>query len=112
MISDMKHQDSTLIRQLYVKMDEARFFYGSDICAFLDRLHDASEAFLNILGEREVMNIDDSDKWVDTADRLALRQKHLREIYASLPSTFESALSFDQLKRQRALNPSASKDSR
>lgn len=102
MVSDMMKQDATLIRQLYITMDEARFFYGPDICAFLDRLHDASEAFLTLLGERENMNIDDSDKWADTADRLALRQKRLREIYASLPVTFEPALSFDQLKRERA----------
>jgi hypothetical protein len=102
MVSDMKKQDSTLIRQLYVKMDEARFFYGQDICAFLARLHDASEAFLTILGERENINIDDSDKWTNTAERLALRQKHLREIYASLPATFKAALAFDQLKRERA----------
>jgi hypothetical protein len=102
MVSDMKTQDPTLIRELYVKIDEARFLYGPDICAFLARLHDASEAFLTLLGERENMNIDDSVKWANTAERLALRQKHLREIYASLPTTFEAALSFDQLKRERA----------
>jgi hypothetical protein len=102
MVSDMKNQDATLIRQLYVKIDEARFFYAPDICSFLAQLHDASEAFLSLLGNRENIDPDDSDKWADTADRLASRQKHLRELYASLPATFESALSFDQLKRERA----------
>jgi hypothetical protein len=103
MVSDVKKQDPAFIRQSYVRMDEARFFYGPDICAFLARLQDASEAFLTLLGERENISLGDNDKWADTADRLASRQKHLREIYASLPTVFEATLSFDQLKRERAV---------
>ncbi len=85
------------IRELYVKIDEARFYFPWHIQQLLSEIHTASEAFLQHLGERGQINIDDETKWRACADMLTADQEKLRAFYAVLPQQFESALAFKQL---------------
>ena len=99
-VSDIQKCDPTKVRTLYIKLDEARFYFPRDICTFLDDLHAKCELFFSHLAMREQFNIDDSEQWSKTADLLAADQSALREIYASLPRTFEQSLAFKQLTTQ------------
>ncbi len=96
-IHDLEKSDATKIRNLYVKLDEARFYYPPDICKYLNDLHDRCELFFSHLAERDRVNIDDREEWSRLADVLSADQSALRAIYASLPMTFESSLAFKQL---------------
>jgi hypothetical protein len=99
-IDDIAKSDSTKIRSLYVKMDEARFYFPSDICAILDAIHKRCEHFMEQLAQRDRINlIDDGhrDEWSQLADILAKDQTALRQTYGSLPQIFEKVLAFKQL---------------
>ena len=96
-ISDIEKTDANRIRTLYVTLDEARFYFPSDICKHLRELHDRCERFFEHLAERDRINLDDREKWSQMAEVLASDQSALRAIYASLPATFESSLAFKQI---------------
>jgi len=96
-IHDIEKSDASKIRSLYVKMDEARFYFPSDICAVLKEINKRCELFFEHLAERDRINIDDREEWSRLAEILANDQAALRKIYASLPQTFEATLAFKQL---------------
>ena len=96
-VIDIEHSDSTKIRNLSVKIDEARFCFPPDICNFLHDVRARCETFLTRLGQRDLISIDDAEKWREMAEALAKDQQALRIIYASLPQLFESSLAFKQL---------------
>ena len=96
-VTDIDKCDATKVRSLYVKLDEARFYFPPDICAFLDDIHAHCELFFSHLSMRDPVSIDDSEQWAKTGDLLASDQSALRTIYASLPSTFAKSLAFRQL---------------
>ena len=96
-IHDLEKSDSTKIRNLYVKIDEARFYYPTDICKYLNDLHDRCELFFSHLAERDRININNREEWSRLAEVLSADQSALRAIYASLPVKFESSLAFKQL---------------
>ena len=85
------------IRSFYVTLEEARFYFPSEQQTILTDLHSASETYLNHLEQRGLINIDHADKWSAMAEQLAKDLKVLRDIYATLPEKFESALAFKQL---------------
>jgi hypothetical protein len=96
-IPDIQHSDSTKIRNLTVKIDEARFYFSPQTCDFLHDVRAQCETFLTRLGQRDLINIDDSVQWSAMAEALAKDQAALRMIYASLPQVFEKSLAFKQL---------------
>jgi hypothetical protein len=96
-IPDIQHSDSTKIRNLSVKIDEARFYFSIQTCDFLHDVRAQCETFLTRLGQRDLINIDDSEQWSAMAEALAKDQAALRMIYASLPQVFEKSLAFKQL---------------
>ncbi len=100
-ISDLQKSDATKIRSLYVKIDEARFYFPPDIRAVLDATHNCCELFFSHLAERDRLNIDDRERWSQLAETLAQDQSALRAIYASLPEKFETSLAFSQLTANR-----------
>jgi hypothetical protein len=86
------------VKQLYVTIDEARFYFDPDVRDFLTVLTDRAEAYYTVLFERDHISIDDP-KWSATGDWLAERLAELRGMYADLPSKFEKALRFSQLQK-------------
>jgi hypothetical protein len=98
-VTDLEKSDSAKIRSLYVKIDEARFYFPPDIRDTLDKAHQICERFLTHLRERELLNIDNRQEWSRLAEVLSTDQSALRSIYASLPKTFETALAFKQLTK-------------
>jgi hypothetical protein len=78
-------------------MDEARFYFPSDICALLNEIHKRCELFFEHLVERDRINIDDRAEWSRLADILGNDQAALRKIYGSLPQIFETSPGFKQL---------------
>jgi hypothetical protein len=105
LIHDIQKSDTNKVRSLYVKMDEARFYFSPSICSLLENIRHHSEAFFEHLAERDQLNVDDREAWSAMADRLAADQAVLRKMYAKLPETFETALKFEQLTN----SPSTSK---
>jgi len=98
-IHDLEKSDASKIRSLYIKLDEARFYFPPDIRSFLNEIHARCEAFFDDLAKRDRLNIDDHEKWSEMAAILAAHQSTLRAIYASLPQKFESSLAFEELTR-------------
>jgi len=96
-VQDVPKSDASKIRALYVRLDEARFYFPPAICAVLDDTHRRCETFFDHLAKREQISIDDSKAWSTMADLLAADQARLRDIYAHLPQIFEPALKFEQL---------------
>jgi hypothetical protein len=82
--------DATRVRNLYVKLDEARFFFEGDVVAFINDVCAAAEAFFNLRGQRAIANPDDDQKWRWFGEQLAGCLKRLRQLYAAAPAAFES----------------------
>ena len=97
LVSDLEHSDPTKIRELYVTLDEARFYFPPAIIQLLTNLHAICERFFAHLAQREQISTDDTALWNAMADTLSADQSELRAIYASLPEKFETALAFKQL---------------
>ena len=93
--SDDVMRRSAEIRNLYIELDEAKFFFDAKVCAFLQKLHDEAESFLIELCAD--VDVDDASAWSARAERLARKNKTLRQTYVDLPKTFEGALEFTQL---------------
>jgi hypothetical protein len=91
--------DATKVRNLYVKLDEARFYFPPALRTYLASVHSICETFFITLARRENTNIDDP-QWARLGEELAKIQAELRRIYADLPAAFEHSLSFKQLTRQ------------
>jgi hypothetical protein len=100
-ITDIAHSDSTKIRNLSVTIDEARFYFAPEICNFLHDTRARCETFLTRLGQRDLINLDNTEQWSAMAESLARDQAALRMIYASLPQVFEKSLAFEQLTTNR-----------
>jgi hypothetical protein len=85
------------MRSLYVKMDEARFYFPPTICNHLAQIQKTCERYLMHLAQRDQINLDNEEAWSDKARQLTEDQRELRIIYADLPVRFESTLAFQQL---------------
>ncbi len=96
-VTDLEKLDATKVRALSVTIDEARFYFTPEICTFLHDTRARCETFFEHLRQRDLMNIDDSQKWGEMAETLAKDQQVLRITYASLPQIFEKTLAFKQL---------------
>lgn len=96
LVSGPLQSDTTKIRNFYIRLDEARFYFPPGIRAVLDEIHDRCEFVFTLLSKRDP-DVDDPEEWSRSADALAVQQKALRAIYDNLPKTFEEALAFRQL---------------
>jgi hypothetical protein len=96
-VTELRKSDPSRVRSLYMKLEEASFYFPQDVCTAVQQIHDQCESFFNHLGARENINIDDHEKWVQMAEVLAADQKCLRTLFASLPKVFEQSLAFKQL---------------
>jgi hypothetical protein len=94
---DFQKLDISKIREMNVKIDEARFYFSADTREFLSTITKTCEAFFQHLGERHTMNIDDDEKRRSTAEILTADTVRLRELYAALPEKLEQDLSLSQL---------------
>jgi hypothetical protein len=96
-VTEIEQCDATKVRSLYVKLDEARFYFPQGICAFLDDIHAHCELFFSHLSMRDQVSVDDAERWGKAGELLASDQAMLRAIYASLPTIFSDSLAFKQL---------------
>jgi hypothetical protein len=88
--------ESDDIKSFYVKMDEARFFFGEDVKGFLKEVTDGVERLVDKSVRRKYAS-DDSDEWRKLGDEMAADQAVLREKYGEATKRFEHALKFKQL---------------
>jgi hypothetical protein len=84
------------IRSLYIKIDEARFFFPTEIQNHLQHIHDLSERLLRLVGQREMLKLNDQ-QWAVAADEIGGVSLNLHEIYGDLPKTFQATLAFKQV---------------
>ena len=94
-VHDVEKIDAGRVRKLYVKLDEARFFFDSGVIAFIAKVCAAAEAYFNLLGARANVNIDDATAWSTIAEQLSACSSQLRQLYATAPAAFETSLKFD-----------------
>lgn len=96
-VHDFEKIDSPRVRALYVKLDEARFFYDQTIISFINEVQKISEKRFGLLGERWQADDGDEDRWNQLVEQLTGCDITLRELYAEAPTVFESALKFEQV---------------
>jgi hypothetical protein len=91
-------EDVDLIREHYIALDEARFFFEPEIQDLLTNVEKECEGYLTTVDEKNMMNPeDDPEAYREKAQQAANRMKKLNEMYASLPKRFERALAFKQV---------------
>ena len=95
--SEFNKIDHEYVRSMYVKFDEARFFFDQETISFIDSVGAASEAYLNLLGFRWNSNFEDDQLRTSMAEQLAECVARLRELYATAPAAFERSLKFGQV---------------
>jgi hypothetical protein len=97
--SDLEKTDSAHIRELRVTLDEARFFFGSEVRAFLAEIDQAAEDLLQGVALKLQFDSPDHPRWSEAMDKLGSASRKLSAMYAELPEKFERALRYDQLTR-------------
>jgi len=97
---DMMKVDSSKVRNLKIKIDEARFFFGPTVRLFLDEIDGATELLLKNLGERFSVEVESDDtKWRAINEELAKNSQEIGMLYAKMPERFEQSLRLSQLAR-------------
>jgi hypothetical protein len=84
------------IVELKIKLDEARFFFPSDIQALAQRIEAVCENLMLKTDQRLLLDPDDAS-WNATGDELAMLVSHARRLYAELPLLFQRDLRSDLL---------------
>jgi hypothetical protein len=79
----------------YVILDEARFFFSDDICAWLRKLRDECQKFLEARAESFVEGGTEPKEFWRQADRLV-------SLLNEMPSRFQTELEFRQLTGRAA----------
>jgi hypothetical protein len=96
-IHDHEKIDSMRVRELYVKLDEARFFFDKAVIAFISEVRQTTEKRFELLGVRWGGYQMDEDQLGELDDQLTGTDISLRKLYAQAPAIFESALRFEQV---------------
>jgi hypothetical protein len=91
--------DSNHVRSLYVKLDEARFFFDKETIKFMQEIVTTTEKRFELMRQRDLADIDNEDVWSKLVDGLTGCDISLRELYAEAPEVFEASLRFDQLTK-------------
>jgi hypothetical protein len=96
---DLQRTDSAKIRELRVILDEARFWFGAEVRTFLAELDRTAEDLLKGLALKWQVEGPDHPRWSEAMEILGDASRRLSEMYAELPSKFETSLRLDQLTR-------------
>jgi hypothetical protein len=91
--------DPSEIRDLRVKIDEARFFFGPEIRAVLKQIDEDCEKIFFKSGQRENMDPSDGERWREISDELSSLSADLHTIYGTLPTIFEIDMRFSNLTK-------------
>lgn len=94
---DLREIDHNHVRSLYVKLDEARFFFDQTTIGFLQELVETAERRFELMRQRDLADADNEDVWGKLVEGLTGCDIALREMYAEAPEVFETSLRFDQL---------------
>jgi hypothetical protein len=89
--------DSNHVRSLYVKLDEARFFFDKETIKFMQEIVATAEKRFELMRQRDLADIDNEDIWSKLVDGLTGCDISMRKMYAQAPEVFEGSLRFDQL---------------
>lgn len=94
--------DMNFIRQHYITLKEALFFFEPEIQAFLGTVEAECETCLVMGAEKDMMNPEDDPKaWNEKVNRVAEQRKKLRMMFSELQERFQNALEFKLLKSPR-----------
>jgi len=100
-LRDFEKIDSSKIRELRVKIDEARFFFGPTVRAFLADIDSEAEALLVNLGRRYSWEAEsDDDLWRSIGNELAQNSSKLSQYYSQMPARFQPSMQLSQLARE------------
>jgi hypothetical protein len=97
-------EDANFMREHYIALDEARFFFDPEIQALLANVKEQCEGCLE--ADQDMMNPemnpeDDTVAWDEKTRQAAHRLRKLSEMYADLPRRFEKTLEFTSVKSPR-----------
>ena len=81
---------------IFVKMDEARFFYPPEICDFLSGFDKNVIDLYTLVAERNRTGITDVTR-VEIGDKIVNELQRLERLLQSMPARFEADLKFPQL---------------
>jgi hypothetical protein len=97
-------EDVAFVREHYIALDEARFFFEPEIQALLVNIHEECERHLETVAKKDMMNPQvDPNAWGEISKQAANQLAKLREMGEGLPKSFENALAFKQVTQ---LSPS------
>jgi hypothetical protein len=85
------------VRELYVKLDEARFFFDKAVIEFIGEVRRTTEKRFELLSVRWGCYEMDDDQLAEVADQLTDTDVSLRKLYAEAPTVFETAPRFEQV---------------
>lgn len=94
---ELKKIDHAHVRSLYVKLDEARFFFDQTTIRFLQEIVETAEKRFELMRQRELADEADEDTWGKLVEGLTGCDIALREMYREAPEVFETSLRFDHL---------------
>jgi hypothetical protein len=89
--------DSNHVRSLYVKLDEARFFFDKETIGFMQEITQTAEKRFELMRQHDLADADNEEVWGKLVEGLTGCDIALREMYAEAPEVFETSLRFDQL---------------
>lgn len=92
--------DGNKIRNWYIQIEEAHFYFPDDTCAHLQTITKNVETYFQHVLEREHIDQEDTTRWVKAGEVLADNLKVLRDHYAELPKKFKRPLAFKQLIKE------------
>jgi hypothetical protein len=96
-IHEYEKIDSARVRALYVKLDEARFFFDPTVTEFITEVRQTAEKRFSLLGDLWQCYQQDEDQREQQVQLLTGTDVALRELYAEAPAVFEPALRFEQV---------------
>jgi hypothetical protein len=98
-VNELDKVDSNHVRSLYVKLDEARFFFDKETIKFMQEIAATAERRFELMRQRDLADSENEYVWSKLVDGLTGCDISLRELYAEAPEVFEASLRFDQLTR-------------
>jgi hypothetical protein len=95
--NDFEAVDHRQLKELRAKIEEARFFFGPSVRAFLSEIDQEVESVIDALAGRFLLETKyDATEWVKVRGQLEKNRRALRNFYDEMPSRFESSLRLSQ----------------
>jgi len=83
---------------IFLTLDEARFFFPSDICLFIETLTSDCQNILALHGRRQSVK-ESSPEWLPLGDQIIDELTKLDKTRLGMPRRFKDVMSFTQLTR-------------